>query len=384
MRLRLRPTFPSSPRRSAWQISGAACPPIDRAAFDERLSGSPHRFEDYGAGERIDHVDGVTVEEAEHQTATRLYQNAARVHFNQFSEGQGRFGRRLVYGGHVISLARALSFNGLANAFHIAAINGGRHVAPLFAGDTVFAWSEVIETAALPYRDDVGGPEAAHSRDQESPLRRLSLARGRGLRAPCRARARLLGACAATDLSAMRLPADAVLIVVDAQELIDPRLVAGHASAADGTSRRLSPPGGRRACRSPMSAGGRPPLSHRPPDGEMVVAGDATSAFVGTTLEAGLDELGATTLVICGALATQALEASARHAADLGYKVFVVADACRPADALDLNGRLWPAEDVRALVLARLSEAAAIVDAATALRAGATAKARQRRAAGKS
>ena len=108
------------------------------------------------AGERIDHVDGVTVEEAEHQMATRLYQNTAKVHFNQFSEGQGRFGRRLIYGGHVISLARALSFNGLANAFHIAAINGGRHVAPLFAGDTVFAWSEVVETAALPGRDDVG------------------------------------------------------------------------------------------------------------------------------------------------------------------------------------------------------------------------------------
>lgn len=136
---------------------GRACPRIDRAAFDGELSGSPHWFEDFSAGERIDHVDGVTVEEAEHQIATRLYQNPAKVHFNQFSQAQGRFGRRLVYGGHVISLARALSFNGLANAFHISAINGGRHVAPLFAGDTVFAWSEVIETAALPGRDDVGG-----------------------------------------------------------------------------------------------------------------------------------------------------------------------------------------------------------------------------------
>ena len=101
-------------------------------------------------GEKIDHVDGMTVEEAEHQLATRLYQNTAKVHFNQHSEAQGRFGRRLIYGGHVISLARALSFNGLANAFHIAAINGGRHVAPLFAGGTVFAWSEIIETAELP------------------------------------------------------------------------------------------------------------------------------------------------------------------------------------------------------------------------------------------
>jgi 2-methylfumaryl-CoA hydratase len=120
------------------------------------LGGSSHRFDDYAVGERIDHVDGMTVEEAEHQLATRLYQNTARIHFNQFVEAQGRFGRRLIYGGHVISLARALSFNGLANAFHVAAINGGRHVAPLFAGCTVFAWSKVIATAELPGRDDVG------------------------------------------------------------------------------------------------------------------------------------------------------------------------------------------------------------------------------------
>jgi 2-methylfumaryl-CoA hydratase len=88
--------------------------------------------------------------------ATRLYQNTARVHFNQFSEGQGRFGRRLIYGGHVISLARAISFNGLGNAFLIAAINGGRHVNPLFAGGTVFAWSQVLDKQPLPHRKDAG------------------------------------------------------------------------------------------------------------------------------------------------------------------------------------------------------------------------------------
>jgi 2-methylfumaryl-CoA hydratase len=135
---------------------GHACPPIDPVAYNDVLAGSPHRWGDYAVGERIDHVDGMTVEEAEHQIATRLYQNTARVHFNQFSESKGRFGRRLIYGGHVISLARALSFNGLANAFHVTGINGGRHVAPLFAGLTVFAWSEILGTAELPGRRDVG------------------------------------------------------------------------------------------------------------------------------------------------------------------------------------------------------------------------------------
>ncbi len=135
---------------------GDACPPLDITAYDFVLAGSPYRFDDYEVGERIDHIDGVTVEEAEHQIAARLYQNNARIHFNLFAQSQGRFGRRLIYGGHVISLARSLSFNGLANAFHVAAINGGRHVAPLFAGGTVFAWSEVLAKSELPGRSDVG------------------------------------------------------------------------------------------------------------------------------------------------------------------------------------------------------------------------------------
>jgi 2-methylfumaryl-CoA hydratase len=138
------------------KLLGAACPPIDVKAYDFELAGSPHRFADYQPGEKIDHVAGITVEEAEHQIATRLYQNTARIHFDQFAAAQGRFNRRLVYGGHAISLARALSFNGLANAFHLAAINGGRHVAPLFAGLTVFAWTEVLAVSELPGRSDVG------------------------------------------------------------------------------------------------------------------------------------------------------------------------------------------------------------------------------------
>jgi 2-methylfumaryl-CoA hydratase len=138
------------------KVLGEASPPLDVAAYDFALAGSLYRFGDYDVGEKIDHVDGITVEEAEHMIATRLYQNTARIHFDLFSAKRGRFGNRLIYGGHVISLARALSFNGLANAFHVAAINGGRHVAPLFAGGTVFAWSEILAKAELPGRSDVG------------------------------------------------------------------------------------------------------------------------------------------------------------------------------------------------------------------------------------
>ncbi len=147
---------PGLPDRVAPEDLGNAVPPLDVKSYDFALAGSPCRWGDYEVGEKIDHVDGMTLEEAEHQMATRLYQNSAKVHFNQHTESKGRFGKRIIYGGVVISLARALSFNGLGNAFHVAAINAGRHVAPCFAGDTVYAWSEILEKAAIPGRTDVG------------------------------------------------------------------------------------------------------------------------------------------------------------------------------------------------------------------------------------
>ena len=127
---------------------------VQDCQYDTELSGSPHLWEDYEVGERIDHVDGTTIEEAEHMLATRLYQNTARVHFNQHVEKDGRFGRRIVYGGHIMSLARSLSFNGLANGVAVVAINGGSHTNPSFAGDTIYAWSEILDKLALPGRED--------------------------------------------------------------------------------------------------------------------------------------------------------------------------------------------------------------------------------------
>ena len=129
---------------------------LDFRRYDLTAGGAPHVWDDFAPGERMDHVDGVTIEEAEHQLATRLYQNSARVHFNQHAAAHVGEGRRLVYGGHVISIARALSFNGLGNACLLAAINGGRHANPVAAGDTIYAWSEVLEKSPLPGRNDVG------------------------------------------------------------------------------------------------------------------------------------------------------------------------------------------------------------------------------------
>lgn len=117
---------------------------LDFSNYDFTLAGEPHRWGDYEIGEKIDHVDGVTVEEAEHMMATRLWQNTAKVHFDTSARPDGS---RLIYGGHVISMARALSFNGLANAQMIVGLNGGAHANPCLSGDTIRAWSEVLDKA---------------------------------------------------------------------------------------------------------------------------------------------------------------------------------------------------------------------------------------------
>lgn len=116
---------------------------LDFGEYDAIAAGAPHLWEHYTVGEKIDHVDGVTLEEAEHMLATRLWQNTSKVHFSKMVRPEGL----LIYGGHIISMARALSFNGLANAQLIAAINGGAHAAPSMAGDTIHAWSEVLDKA---------------------------------------------------------------------------------------------------------------------------------------------------------------------------------------------------------------------------------------------
>lgn len=116
---------------------------LDFSNYDFTLAGERHRLADYEIGERIDHVDGVTIEEAEHMMATRLWQNTSKVHFDVTA----RPDQRLIYGGHVISMARALSFNGLANAQIIVGLNGGAHANPCLAGNTVKAWSEVLDKA---------------------------------------------------------------------------------------------------------------------------------------------------------------------------------------------------------------------------------------------
>jgi len=175
------------------KLLGGACPPIDGKAYDLALAGSPHRFGDYAVGEKIDHVDG------HHRRRGRAPDRDAAL-----SEHRAHSLRSILGGAGPLrtpadlrrpchSLARAISFNGLANAFHIAAINGGRHVAPLFAGGTVFAWTEVLAASELPGRSDVGALRLRTVANERSSVRGFSIQERRGLRPRRSARSRLLG-----------------------------------------------------------------------------------------------------------------------------------------------------------------------------------------------
>lgn len=124
--------------------------------YQTNATGGQYLWEDYQVGERINHAAGMTINESDHSLATRLYQNNARLHFDAHLMKSSAIGQRLVYGGVVISACRALSFEGLENALSLLAINGGTHVSPSFAGDTIYTITEVLDKWELPKRSDIG------------------------------------------------------------------------------------------------------------------------------------------------------------------------------------------------------------------------------------
>lgn len=129
---------------------------LDARDFDTAVTGSERLWDDFTVGERLNHPAGMTVDDSDHTLATKLYQNNAKLHFDDLAMQQSDFGKRLMYGGHVISICRALSYDGLENALFIAAINAGTHANPSFGGDTFYSWTEVLEKWSIPGRNDVG------------------------------------------------------------------------------------------------------------------------------------------------------------------------------------------------------------------------------------
>jgi len=195
----------------------------------------------------------------------------------------------------------------------------------------------------------------------------------------------------------MRLPCDAALVLIDLQRAIDdPKW--GPRNNPDAEKAVASLLAAWRAQGLPIVhirhdstesdspyRPDRPSHAFKPEaeplPGETVVGKATNSAFIAPDLERALDAFGATTLVMAGVLTNNSLEASVRHGGNLGYRIFVVGDACWAVDKYDLAGRLWLAQDVHDLSLANMhGEYAQVVTARMALAAASTAMLRLRRA----
>jgi nicotinamidase-related amidase len=91
-----------------------------------------------------------------------------------------------------------------------------------------------------------------------------------------------------------------------------------------------------------------------PEKGEAIIEKNFPNAFRGTPLQKRLEELDAKNLVVAGMMTHMCVDASVRHAADLGYKVTLVGDACATR-AQSYGGESVPARQVHAAFLAALN-----------------------------
>ncbi len=119
-------------------------------ATRDRLTRNDNFFEDFEVGDVIVHPRGRTIAESEHQMLTNIVLNTAQLHFNQAmvdADPKTYFdGRRVVYGGIVLSFVVGLASEETSeNALAELAFDNGKHTAPVFAGDTLFAESTVLE-----------------------------------------------------------------------------------------------------------------------------------------------------------------------------------------------------------------------------------------------
>lgn len=128
---------------------------LDLNNWPDFVSDDQLRASDFTVGDVLFHRDGITINDSDHSLATRLYQNNARVHFDQHLMNESPQGKRLVYGGHIISLCRSLSYNGLGNGVWLSAIHSGSHCNPSFAGDTIYAQSKILDIHNINDRNDI-------------------------------------------------------------------------------------------------------------------------------------------------------------------------------------------------------------------------------------
>jgi itaconyl-CoA hydratase len=120
------------------------------------LTGKDNYFEDFVPGTVIRHARGKTVEAVENVLITNLVMNTAQAHFNEHAMAGHRFGQRLTFGGVTASLIIGLASQDTAeNALAELSLDKIRFSNPVFHGDTLYAFTEVLSVTASD-REDAG------------------------------------------------------------------------------------------------------------------------------------------------------------------------------------------------------------------------------------
>jgi itaconyl-CoA hydratase len=120
------------------------------------LTARDNYFEDFVPGTVMRHARGKTVEAIENVMITNLVMNTAQAHFNEHAMKQNRFGQRLTFGGVTAALIIGLASQDTAeNALAELSLDKIRFTNPVFHGDTLYAFTEVL-AAAPADREDAG------------------------------------------------------------------------------------------------------------------------------------------------------------------------------------------------------------------------------------
>jgi len=120
------------------------------------LTGKANYFEDFDVGQVIKHARGKTIEGLENVLITNLVMNTAQAHFNEDAMKTSPYGGRLSYGGVNFSVAMGLAMQDCGeNALAELAMDNIRLMHPVVHGDTIYAYSEVLEKRDAE-REDAG------------------------------------------------------------------------------------------------------------------------------------------------------------------------------------------------------------------------------------
>jgi acyl dehydratase len=121
-----------------------------------KLTGANNYFEDFEVGAVIRHARGKTMTPLENVLITNMVMNTAQGHFNEHQMAATPFGGIIAYGGVNFSLVLGLACQDCCeNALAELGLDNIRLSKPVTHGDTLYAFSEVLEKADAE-REDAG------------------------------------------------------------------------------------------------------------------------------------------------------------------------------------------------------------------------------------